>query len=245
MRDWLTNAVLDSSAYLPEGAEGYVLGRGLPFSLMEEMKVGLWTPPEPPSPDTTFSYRHGDRGSRVHGWLTLPLWSPRGRVLGVEYRRWDGEKEVTKFFLPDAAWCPAFIGLTPSALNRIWEGGDVWLVEGVFDLALAHAVPSEDTVLGCGGAKLTRSHLAFLQRFMRPNAMVHVAFDMDETGQKMATGYIHPDTGRRVWGVVERLTHAGLRAHRVEYRGGKDPGEVWERGGTSALRRAFSLGGPT
>ena len=239
MQEWLTNAVLEASTFLPETAEGYVLGRGLPYALMEEMRVGVWRLPEAPAPEKVFRHRHGVHGDRMEGWLSFPLWSPRGRVLGVEFRRWAGEKEVKKHFLAGASWSPVFMGMTPSALNRIWEGGDVWLVEGVFDLAVAHAVRSSDTVLSCGGAKLTRNQLIFLQRFLQPHAMVHVAFDMDETGKKMTHGYIHPDTGRRVWGVVERLAHAGLRAQSVAYRGGKDPGEVWERGGTSALRRAL------
>lgn len=243
MRDWLAAAVLDSSVNLPEEAEGYVLGRGLTYSLMEEMRVGVWNPPSDPAPDSTFRYRYGDTGGRLEGWLVFPVWAPRGRLVGVEFRRWDGEKEVNKHFLPDVSWSPAFMGLTPSALNRIWEGGDVWLVEGVFDLALAHIVPPGDAVLACGGAKITRSQLSFLQRFMGSNAVVHVAFDMDETGQKMVHGYQHPDTGRRVWGVVERLEKVGVRAQPVSYRGGKDPGEIWEIGGAASLRRSFAVGG--
>jgi len=241
MREWLTNAVLDASSFLPESAEGYVLGRGLPYALMEEMRVGVWRSPEAAAPERVFQHRHGECGGRMEGWLSFPLWSPRGRVLGVEFRRWGGEKEVKKHFLPESAWSPVFMGMTPSALSRIWDGGDVWLVEGVFDLAVGHAVPPSDAVLSCGGAKLTRNQLTFLQRFLRPHAVVHVVFDMDETGQKMTHGYTHPDTGRRVWGVVERLVHAGLRAQCVEYRGGKDPGEVWERGGTPALQRALGI----
>ncbi len=53
-------------------------------------------------------------------------------------------------------------------------------------------------------------------------------------------GYQHPDTGRRVWGVVERLERVGVRCRDVQYRG-KDPGDVWEVGGSPGLRRAFRL----
>lgn len=241
MREWLTSALLASSGAMTEDSTGYVLGRGLPFALMEEMCVGLWQCPETPCPDGDFEHRHGKGGTRVDHWLSFPLWSPRSRVVGVEYRRWDGEKQVMKYHLPESAWSPIFAGMTPSALNRIWKGGDVWLVEGVFDLALAHAVPAKDTVLSCGGAKITPNQVAFLERFMGRRSFVHVAFDMDETGQKMADGYIHPETGRKVWGVVERLTRVGLRSRAVRYVGGKDPGAIWERRGTRGLRDAFTL----
>ncbi len=41
MREWLTEALLSSAEDTPQEAEGYVLGRGLPSRLMEEMRVGL------------------------------------------------------------------------------------------------------------------------------------------------------------------------------------------------------------
>lgn len=241
MREWLTQALLDSAEFLPEEAEGYVLGRGLPWRYTEEMRVGVWRCPHTPAPDATYAYRNGPKGHRVDHWLSIPLWSPRGRVVGVEYRRFDGEKEVRKYHLPESEWVPVFTGLTPSMLGRVWDGGDVWLVEGVFDLALAHVTPERDAVLAAGGAKITPDQLAFLCRFLSPGAMVHVVFDEDETGQKMAHGYIHPETKRRVWGVAERLRHAGLQSRVVQYRGGKDPGAIWERGGVSALRRSFGF----
>lgn len=241
MREWLTDALLASAATIPEEAEGYCLGRGLPYRVLQDTRVGLWTPPEAVCPNPTYRDRYGPHGERVARWLSFPLWSPRGRVLGVEYRRWDGEKAVQKYHLPESAWTPVFGGMSPSAIQRIWKGGDVWLVEGVFDLALAHAIPEKDVALACGGAKITPAQLRFLQRFLAPRAMVHVCFDMDQTGQNMASGYTHPETGKHVWGVVERLTHAKVRSRLVQYRGGKDPGEIWERGGTPALKHALAL----
>jgi len=241
MKEWLARNLLMSSDTMPESAEGFMLGRGLPYSLASEMRVGLWEGADEPCPSSTFTERYGSRGHRVSGWLTIPAWSPRGQVLGVEFRRWGGEKGSQKFYLPDSRWLPVFTGLVPSALNRIWRGGDVWLVEGVFDLAVAHAIPDKDVALACGGAKITPCQLTFLRRFLDDRAWVHVCFDMDETGQNMAHGYTHPDTGKRVWGAVERLTRAGIKARVVQYRGGKDPGEIWERAGTAHLREALAL----
>jgi len=241
MDKWLSHTLLAAAEAIPEEAEGYWLGRGLPDSLASEMRVGLWRCPSEESPDPIFSKRYGPVGQRIDHWITVPMWSPRGKLVGVEYRRWDGEKGSQKFFLPESNWLPVFTGLVPSSLNRIWKGADVWLVEGLFDLAVAHAIPSKDVALACGGAKITPNQLAFLQRFMAPRAQVHVCFDMDETGQNMAHGYTHPDTGKRIWGVAERLGRAGISARVVQYRGGKDPGEIWESYGTKALQHALSL----
>ena len=241
MVEWLADNLIAAADQIPERAEGFCLGRGIPSSLLEEMRVGMWVCPDQECPDSTFTERYGSVGQRVAGWISIPMWSPRGKVIGVEYRRWEGAKGVQKFFLPDSRWVPVFTGMTPSVLSRIWKGGDIWLVEGVFDLAVGHAIPSKDVVLACGGAKTTPGQLTFLKRFLSDGSWVHVCFDMDETGQNMAQGYTHPKTGKRIWGVVERLTRAGVKARGVQYRGGKDPGEIWEKSGTTALRRVLHL----
>ena len=241
MNEWLTDHLITCSSVVPEEAEGHCLGRGLPSRLFDEMQVGVWFPPEEEAPDHTFRRRYGARGGDLEGWLTVPMWSPRGKVVGVEFRRWDGEKGSQKFYLPDSRWLPVFTGLVPSALSRIWKGGDVWLVEGLFDLSVAHVIPQKDVVLACGGAKITQNQLTFIKRFLSDRAWVHVCFDMDETGQNMAFGYTHPDTGNRVWGVSERLARVGIKSRVVQYRGGKDPGEIWESAGSDHLRRALSL----
>lgn len=206
------------------------------------MQVGLWDyKSHEDSPDPTFCGRYGPTGFNVHNHVSVPIWSPAGGLVGVEWRRWDGEKSSLKYFLPNSKWEPAFMGLTPSALSRISRGADVWLVEGVFDLALCHALPSGDVALACGGARVTDHQINFLSRFVRRGSMVHVCFDMDETGRNMANGYTHPETGKRVWGVGERLGFAGVENRVVSYRGGKDPGEIWEKGGRSLLVSRFGF----
>jgi hypothetical protein len=243
MREWLTNAVLQAAETVPDDLEGYVLGRGLPYPYMKDMGLGLWRPSDAPAPDEAFRRINGTHGQYRDGWLSIPLWSPRGRVVGVAFRRWQGAKEMRDYRTQETAWIPVFEGLTPSALNRIWAGGDVWIVEGVFDMTLAHVVPHTDIVLSCGTARLSRNQLNFLARFMSPRATVHIVFDEDETGRRQVGGYTHPTTGKRVMGVHERLRRVGMRCRVVRYSGGKDPGEIWERGGESLLRTTFTYGG--
>jgi len=242
VQGWLLEAVLASAAALPAEVRGHAMGRGLKGALVDEMRMGVWVPPATPSPDPTFNHRNGPYGQYRESWLTVPYWTPRGRLVGIEFRTWDQpEKEVRDYRMPEGQWVSAFIGLTPSATRKIWEGGDVWLVEGVFDIALQHAVPEGDVVLACGTARLSRQGLLFLQRFLDPRAMVHVAYDNDPTGRRQLEGFTDDATGRWIPGVPARLERVGVRNRPVHYRGGKDPGEIWEAGGTAALARAFNL----
>lgn len=241
MQAWLTQGLLNAASDAPEELEGFILGRGLPQRIFDEMRIGLWHRQEDPAPDEVYAKRYGPHGEERDGWMSVPIWSPRIKVIGVIYRSWDGSKEFSDYMLPDSKWSPAFIGLTPSVLQRIWEGGDVWVVEGLFDMTIGHVIPKKDVVLGCGTANLSRLQLNFLKRFLAPTAMVHVVFDMDKTGRDHAEGYTDPKTSKYMPGVCDRLLKVGVRCRDVRYRGGKDPGEIWERGGKPALASAFNL----
>lgn len=237
MRQWLHEAVLSSVENLSEEAEGYVLGRGLPEPLLRDMKIGLWSNPSTDPPHRDFV--EGGHTKRS-GWLSVPYWSPRGQLLGLEFRRWDGVKGIMDYRLVEAKWSPVFIGLTQNTLEKIWQGGNVWLVEGLFDMSIAHVVPNRDTVLACGTARLTHNQLSFLQRFVSKQAQVNVVFDNDETGKNQAWGYKEP-SGKVIFGVGKKLELAGIRSNVVAYRGGKDPGEIWEHGGRSSLLQSFKM----
>ena len=239
-QEWLQEGLLSSAADLSEEAFGYALGRGLKRSLIEELRIGIWSEPALESPDKSFVEKNGPRGKFRSGWLTVPYWSPRGKAIGVEFRTWDRDiKIVRDYRIPEAKYSPNFIGLVPSSLEKIWQGGDVWLVEGIFDMALAHVVPSRDTVLACGTARLTQPQAEFLLRFLDPSATVHVVYDEDETGRRQQTGYTDNKTGKWFSGVPDRLQRIGIRSRSVRYSGGKDPGEIWEKGGKQALAKAF------
>ena len=242
MREWLGGMIESGARDLPEELYGHVLGRGLPLPLMREMRVGIVRPENTPAPDPVYRKRNGPCGEYRAGWLAIPFWSPTGEILGVEYRTWgDQEKLVKEHRLDEAQFSPVFIGLVPSTLQRIWDGGDVWLVEGAFDIALQHALPEKDVVLACGTARVSRRQVDFISRILSPYATVYVAFDMDSTGQTQMEGFIEEKSGRRIPGVIERLSRAGAHVIPVRYLGGKDPGAIWERGGKEALRQAFNL----
>lgn len=242
VHQWLTQAFQVGST-LSEEAGGYLRGRGLRSDSIETLELGQWVPPEDPAPCEIFRKRYGKHGDMMIGWIICPFRSPRGNLLGLEGRTWAWEdgKQITDYRMGEAAWNPVFIGLTSAAMEKIWAGGDVWIVEGLFDLApMERVIPSKDVVLATVRAKLSDAHVEFLRRFLRPGATVHMVYDNDETGRKQTHGWVDEKTGKSRWGALQVLERVGLKCRDIPYRGGKDPGEIWDAGGEVALRGAFA-----
>jgi hypothetical protein len=242
VNDWLDEALASFS--LTEDAEGYLLGRGVKESRIRDLGLVLWDssrlPTEAPDPAFRDSKTgHGPRGERLDGKLCTSLRSPRGRLLGFEARAWRGEKRVTQYLLPEAAWNPVLVGLTPTTMRRLWDGADVWVGEGLFDMsAMEHVIPARDVAFATLRARVSDHHAAFFRRFCR--GWVNMVYDNDETGRRQTHGYTDAATNKHRWGALEILSRVGVRARDVPYRGGKDPGEIWDRGGAAGLRRAFA-----
>jgi hypothetical protein len=234
MSNWLAQHF--KSLTLDDAHEGYLLGRGAQESSILRIGIKTWQPMSDVSPDPDFCDRYGDNGERLGDWVLWPLYSPRGRVIGLAGRR-GTEKKITRYLLPEAAWQPIWTGLTPETMQRIWDGCDVWVVEGIFDLfPLEWAVPKRDVVLGSERAKLTDKHVEFLRRFC--GGWVRMVYDNDVPGQHGMHGWVD-DRGKKRWGAIQRLERVEVRATSVRYRG-KDPGEVWNHGGVAGVLAAFS-----
>lgn len=235
---WLSEALGEMT--LTPSVEGYLYGRGAQEGTIRELGCVTWDASKEVSTDKLWLKQFGPegRGEYIDGWLVMPLLGPRGQVLGFEARRTD-IKKFHRWLMPDAAWNPVFTGLTPSAMRRIWDGGDVWLVEGTFDMfALQWAMKPEDVVLGTITAALNQRQVEFLRRFCK--GWVHVAYDRDEPGQKGTHGW-KDDEGKFRWGALQKLKHADLNCREVVYSGGKDPGEIWDGSGAEGIRAAFTL----
>lgn len=242
MVGWLRGALAKAADHLTDEAEGYLLGRGVPESSVETLQIGVWSAPEEGAPDPNFRERYGLQGEKLNGRLVYPLISPRGGLIGFESRSMY-EKSVSRYLLPEAAWNPVLLGF-PKAMEKVWEGGDLWVVEGLFDMtALERVVPSTDAVVASVRAKLTTKHVEWIRRFMGgPSryARVYMVYDNDETGRRGVEGYIDENTGKPRWGALRQLESVEVCAVDVRYKGGKDPGEIWEKTGTEGLRAAFA-----
>lgn len=181
-------------------------------------------PPEEPCPDSSQARKFGSHWEWFEGKLMMPVYTPRGELLGFDARSVE-RKDPLRWVLKSAAWNPAWIGM-PLAMDRIWEGRPVWIVEGYFDFfALEHAV-GKDAILGTGPARLNYRHVEFLRRWKPP--MVNLCFDQDEAGYK----------GRDK--ALEDLTRLRVTCRSIPYGNtGDDPGLIWTRGGASAVTEAF------
>ena len=237
--NWYEEAI--QSLYLTEESEGYLLGRGLCDWQIQDNGIGLWdsTKISQPCPDPSFRSLYGPKGEVFHQRVVVPLWGPHGDLLGWEGRNWSihNEKKLTQFLLPKAEWNPVFVGLTQKAMTKLWEGGNAWVVEGVYDMgAIGRIAPSQDVVLATLRAKVSSRHIDFFQRFLQ--GKVYLVYDNDATGRRQTNGYTDPVTGKRRWGAIESMSRVGIRCQDVPYKG-KDPGEVWESGGLPALQQSF------
>lgn len=222
MRDWLKDSL--SKCSLTKDAEDYLLSRGTTLQAIQGLNLTVWEPPSEECPDDEFRERYWSRGKRLKGRLVCPYYSPRGHLIGMEVRQFKGQKFISDIRCPEAAWNPVWI-CTKGSMEKIWSNGVVWLVEGLFDLvAMLWVVPSTDAILCSVTARLSRTQKMFIRRFAK---VVFVVFDMDESGRR----------GTRE---VEKFCGAnGINCFPLSYRGGKDPGEIWDRGGNEELRRSF------
>lgn len=222
MEAWLEARIKQGQPF-SGAALDYVLGRGGKPKTIEGLDLSNWleTPDEAPSED--FKAKYGPTGERLEGSFMIPLRSPKGKLLGVQFQKPDSRFMLRHLF-PEADWHPIFFGL-PKAMAAIWSGAEVWLGEGFFDLtALEWVMPPGHVVLGCLTAKLSDNQAAFLQRFA---SKVHLVFDEDKIGRGAS------------YKALRKLQELEVTARQVKYSGGKDPGAIWDNFGEAGLFEAF------
>jgi DNA primase len=232
--DWILEG-LDNSP-LTEDAYDYLRGRGATDDLIERWRIRVWDPPLTPCPDRSIHEYYGAHFDRFEGKIIYPLWSPKGRFLGFDSRH-PGKKDEVRYLLQESRWNPVWIGM-PDAMDRIWKGADVVIVEGRADLwamvQVLAANGSDKAVLGSATAHLSWKQVEFLQRWFgkRGDSIryphVWMVYDNDEAGKK---------------GTEDAIKHLGNRkvsCSRLRYGEPKDdPGALWDRGGVQLLQKYF------
>jgi DNA primase len=187
-----------------------------------------WKTPDPPCPCPRFMANFGENGYRLRGKLVTPIRSPRGAILGMEARSFseDGSKRVFQYRTNNAQWNPYFLG-AERAFKTLWQGGDLWIVEGIFDMvALEKVVAKSDAVISTLRAGMDMNSINMITRFITPHSSIYISYDNDETGKSKSD-----------W-LRNKFTSEGARVYQARYRG-KDPNEVWKLGGERLLRRYF------
>lgn len=232
---WLEDRL--ASLPLGEDVEGYLLGRGGKPETLDRIGIREWEPGETPAPHALFQERYGTFGEKIAGRIAIPVRGANGVLVGVEFRAWQ-EKKISEFRTPESAYHPFLINL-PTAARVLWDGGTVWVVEGVYDLfALEWVVPPSHAVLSTLRAGFAPSTVEFFKRFCRGEVIL--AYDNDRTGRRATHGWIDPETNKHHRGALELLQRAGVRVRDYPYCG-KDPGDVWRVGGARGLRESFPL----
>jgi hypothetical protein len=257
VKEWFEE-VLGQMGPDPE-TEGYLLGRGARPESIRELRLRTWEPPDRGwSADPSWQrFGREGRGEHLAGMLVAPLWSARGQLLGADFRSIRGEKQLLRYKLPEVrtagdkpkSWVAFFVGMLPRVARALWEGAELWIVEGLFDLlALQWVVLPGQQVLACGRAALDADQVTLLRRLCSQGRLglpraaqgrVYVALDMDKAGRRGALGW-RDDAGVHHRGIRDNLQELKLFAQVVTYLG-KDPGDLWDRGGVRELKRSFHL----
>jgi DNA primase len=222
LAEWLEDA-LEASTLTPE-ARAYLMGRGATPEIIEAWGIKVFDCPTTPCPQESLHEHHGEHFDRYEGKIAYPLRSPGGRLLGFESRSLD-RKDYDQYLLAPSRWNPLWIGM-PQAMDAVWEGRDLIIVEGAFDLFAMQHVAGGRGVLGSGTAKLSWNQIEFLRRWAR--GYVLVAYDRDATGRQGTQD------------VLKKLSGRGVQCSELRYgNAGDDPGAIWDRGGDTALRESF------
>jgi len=221
MREWIEDVLAQCS--LDDDCLGYLLSRGATMNVIEDWGMTTFMPPTVEAPDAMFKERYGKHGEFFEGRAVIPLWSPRGTLLGFDSRAIGDTKKASRYMIGDRPWAVCWIG-AKTAMRKIWEGKDPWVVEGAFDVfALMHALDAP--VLGAGPARLVWGQLEFLRRFCK---FVNLAFDRDATGRKGTEQ------------AMKDLARINVGCRDIPYgKPGDDPGAIWLRGGANGMRGAF------
>lgn len=236
LREWLERA-LELSGLSEDGLH-YLMGRGATPEVIEKWGIKTFDAPEEPFPDQRLHDHYGPHFERFEGKLVYPLLGPRGQLLGIDTRSID-QKDDDRYLLPESRWNPVWIGMIPDTMQAIYEGRDIIIVEGRFDVYPMYHVVGNRAVLGSATAHLSWAHVEFLRRWARRQLRrgqtsagrgghVYIVYDQDDTGRHGTDD------------ALRKLGQRGVECSEIRYgRKGDDPGTIWDRGGVEALREAF------
>ena len=219
--DWIRQGLIGANPiHLP-----YLVSRGVGEGCLVDFYS--WQP-HPNVQCPKFKTNFGHSGERIKDSLIIPITSPRGEILGMETRqiKEDGTKRVHQYRTLNAQWNPYALG-AEEGFKALWDQGDLWVVEGIFDkVSLDKVIPRCDACISTLRAGMDANTMDMIERFYTPASTIYICYDNDETGQK-----------KSYW-LQREMKKRGMRTVVWKYRG-KDPNDVWTQGGDQALTRMF------
>jgi hypothetical protein len=192
----------------------YCLGRGFKEEWFEEYKVLKWVPPVTPIKNEDFCATFLSRGERLANCVIFPFFNHRGEFVGFESRN-ILVKYQTKFKFQDDL---VVFGVNSNSFDKIWDGCNIWVVEGIFDLiALKWIIP--DLIFSTGTASFSRGFLSLLNRYFNRDYVVNILYDNDKAGIR----------GSEI--SVQKLQKINITSRRFFVQDLKDPGDLWDKYG--------------
>lgn len=192
----------------------YCLMRGFKEEWIKEYKVCRWNPPNSLIRNEDFCHIFLPKGEVLKNHIIFPLFDHIGNLVAFESRDVT-VKESRKFkFFPD----PMLIfGMNKEVFKKIWDGCNIWVVEGIFDAVALRWITS-DIVLSTLTANFSVTFLEFLSRFYHRSYSINILYDTDTGGIKGSD---------RAYGHLNRL---GINSRRFFVRHSKhrDPGDLWK-----------------
>lgn len=199
--------------------KNYLFSRGATSEIIDSLSIKEI----PKSLPFKVDYKISSFLEKHSGNFIVPLFSPSGKICGIQAqdirkKRFQQEKAL------EGNWNAIFLNCAEN-LEKIEQGSEIWLCEGIFDLIALQRVffKTKIVVLACLTAGLSYHQALFLKRFA---SRVKIVYDMDETGDlasKKTQGFLRKN---------------GIHCMRVKYPA-KDPGELWFEGGEELLRKTF------
>lgn len=222
---WLDDLVAYGQSQLDDRAREALYGRGVTDAQIELFKLGYMDRrlPAVKLPEKFLAWSEG--GSKLDDVFVLPLTNTRGEVRGLQFRHVQRSRKGYMDCIPDKSEAVLF-GLG-QAMPYVWKTGEVYLVEGGFDL-----FPIQRIIPGTI-ATLTARVVDPLYRVLRRLcSKIWLGYDMDRTGQA-ASQRFRKEHGREFevqivsYPQIPKSDGKGLT---------KDPGELWEEWGDTRLQ---------
>lgn len=206
---------------LTEDWEGYLYGRGFTDSLISAIRPVTW------KPFSNIDIAEGD--------LVYPMWSPAGTLTGITTRPRSGDKSLIRKIVIHKH-NPVMIG-NADYMGKLWAGKDLFVVEGPEDLAALDWAVGDRAIIASLTAKVGNAILDFIERFLLGHC--YLVSDNDTAGRESIYGSVDK-SGKRFPGLVHRLKKRNI-AHTVASYSFKDPGEVWDKGGSKLVQSVFQF----